>query len=94
MREQGPPRRRETDPAGRALEQGDAELPLELLDMVGDARLGERQFPGSRRERAKGGHLAKDPEPINVEYASEATTAQSGHQGQSARFKSAAYTPW
>ena len=46
---QGPARWRETDRAVVALEQGDAEVFLERLDLPADGRLGDEQL--LRRER-------------------------------------------
>ena len=52
LRPQRPPRLRQRDPAADAREELDAELRLELADLLGERRLGDVERAGGCRERA------------------------------------------
>jgi hypothetical protein len=54
--------------AGRAFHQRHTQLVLELVDVVRDRRLRERQRPGRPRERALRCNLPEDAKPVGIQW--------------------------
>ena len=78
-------------PRGERSMQLDAELALELLDVVRHAGLRERQRPRRRAERTAVCHLAKHPQTIDVEHVSHYTARPRSRLSLWARAQNLAY---